>query len=457
MKKSSGLLIGLAVLLAIGLGLGGWRLYQANEAQGQYKLQVENNYQRSFHQLSSGMDNINAQLAQVLVTTSHEQTLLSLSNLWREVYGTINDLSNLPVAMHELESTDLFLNNVAEYSYYLIRKNILKGNSLNEADWAQIQEFYQRSKVVTNELDQIEAKILNEDLRFSDVPLYLANEENQEENSIVSAFRSIENQVHAFPELDFEEGVRKIEPEPRPITGEQITEVQAIEAASAFLSNYDEQPREAKVEFISEGGAIPIYGVRFYGSKETEPIYIEVSQKGGHVLQMYQYRDIGEAQYDEAEVAKRAAQILINMGFPTMVQVDAQVDNRIVDLTFVPVQNGVYIYSDMVKMQLARDDNKLLNYDQTSYATRHYARPIGSPVLTELEVRTGMNPNFEVTDIRLALITDEYSVNEILTYEVRGTIVEEEFAVFVDAKSGEEIRIVRLTKPQQYLVNTSEE
>ena len=54
-----------------------------------------------------------------------------------------------------------------------------------------------------------------------------------------------------------------------------------------------------------------------------------------------------------------------------------------------------------------------------------------------------MNPNFKVEDIRLALITDEYSVNEILTYEVRGTVVNESFSIFVNAQTGQETRIVR--------------
>lgn len=38
--------------------------------------------------------------------------------------------------------------------------------------------------------------------------------------------------------------------------------------------------------------------------------------------------------------------------------------------------NGIYIYSDMVKIQIALDDNSILNYDQTSYATRHYQRQL---------------------------------------------------------------------------------
>ena len=105
--------------------------------------------------------------------------------------------------------------------------------------------------------------------------------------------------------------------------------------------------------------------------------------------------------------------------------------------------SGIYIYSDMVKIQIALDDNSILNYDQTSYATRHYQRQLPVPAISKEQILTNMNPNFQVEAVRLALITDEYSVNEILTYEVEGTVVEEQFSIFVDAQSGQEIRIVR--------------
>lgn len=95
----------------------------------------------AFTNWPKAMDHINAQLAQLLVTTSHEQTLLGVANLWRQVYGAVDDLSGLPAAMHELESTDLLLNDVAEYSYYLMRKNVLEKQPLSENDWAQLTGF----------------------------------------------------------------------------------------------------------------------------------------------------------------------------------------------------------------------------------------------------------------------------------------------------------------------------
>lgn len=441
------------IFLAAGCGMKP----QAKMLDEERDWQVENNYQRNFHQLVEGMDQINAQLAQLLVTTSHEQTLLGIANLWRQVYGAVDDLSGLPAAMHELENTDLLLNDVAEYSYYLMRKNVLDKKPLADNDWTQLTDFYERSKVVRDELSQVEARILNENLRFSEVEKYLANEgEADGENVIVAAFRSIESQVHAFPELNFEEGVRKIEPEPRPIAGEQITQAEAIRRAEDFYSRYGQPIKESKVEFASEGGKLPVYGVRIYEQGSEEPVYIEVSQKGGLILQMYRYREVDTPVMDAEEATAVAEEFLQTQGFPAMRLVESRLDEGLADLTFVPVQDGVYIYLDMVKVQLALDNGEVVNYDQTSFATHHYTRQIPAPKLSMEQVRQGMNPNFAVSDMRLALIPDEYSVREILTYEVRGTVVDEMFAIFVDALTGLEIRVVRLTPAPQYFFSTSD-
>lgn len=103
--------------------------------------QAEGQYQRSFWELSDSIEAMNGQLAQLLVTTSQEQLLLGLSSLWREVYSAVNNLSGLPVAMHELERTDLLLSDVAEYSYYLLRKNVLQQKPLAQEDWDQLRNF----------------------------------------------------------------------------------------------------------------------------------------------------------------------------------------------------------------------------------------------------------------------------------------------------------------------------
>lgn len=431
-------IIGILLLLLLG---GAWwynqKLNDLEQQQQTITYQAEGQYQRNFGELSDSIQAMNGQLAQLLVTTSQEQLLLGLSSLWREVYSAINYLGGLPVAMHELESTDLLLNDVAEYSYYLLRKNVLQQKPLSQQDWNQLEEFYRRSRVVQTELDQLGSQILSQNLRLTALSL------EDEENVVSTTFRSIESQVHAFPELKFEEGVRKIEPKPRAITGEQITQIEAVTAADTFLDALQIVHSQGQVEFSSENAKIPIYGVRYQNESEDTVLYVEVSQKGGQVLQFYQTRDIGAAQYDTQAAIDQALAFLQELQFTDMACVDNITDDRVADLTFVPRMSGIYIYSDMVKIQIALDDNSILNYDQTSYATRHYQRQLPVPAISKEQILTNMNPNFQVEAVRLALITDEYSVNEILTYEVEGTVVEEQFSIFVDAQSGQEIRIVR--------------
>ena len=204
----------LTLLLLGGFWWGNEKMDELEAMQQTAAYQAEGQYQRSFWELSDSIEAMNGQLAQLLVTTSQEQLLLGLSSLWREVYSAVNNLSGLPVAMHELERTDLLLSDVAEYSYYLLRKNVLQQKPLAQEDWDQLEEFYRRSRVVQDELKTLGEQILNNDLRLSALSL------DDEENVIATTFRSIESQVYAFPELKFEEGVRKIEPEPRTITGE---------------------------------------------------------------------------------------------------------------------------------------------------------------------------------------------------------------------------------------------
>lgn len=432
------LIIGILLLLLLG---GGWwcnqKLDKLAQQQQTIAYQAEGQYQRNFGELSDSIQAMNGQLAQLLVTTSQEQLLLGLSSLWREVYSAINYLGGLPVAMHELESTDLLLNDVAEYSYYLLRKNVLQQKALSQQDWDQLEEFYRRSRVVQTELEQLGSQILRQNLLLTELSL------EDEKNVVNATFRSIESQVHAFPALKFEEGVRKIEPEPRTITGQQITQVEAIASADAFLDALQIAHDQGQVEFSSQDAKIPVYGVRYRNESEDTVLYVEISQKGGQVLQFYQTREIGAAQFDTQAAIEQALVFLQQLHFSDMVCVDSITDDRVADLTFVPNSNGIHIYSDMVKIQIALDHNSILNFDQTSYATRHYQRQLPTPGISQEEILKNMNPNFQVENIRLALITDEYSVNELLTYEVEGTVVEERFSIFVDAKSGQELRIVR--------------
>lgn len=437
--------ISLALFLLL-LSINGWSMYQiyhSKETSQNYAYQTEAMYQRNFGALSDSIEMMHDQLAQLLITTSQERLLSGLSCLWREVYAAISSLAALPIAMQQLEQTDLLLHDIAEYSYYLMRKNVLQQNPLSEDDWAQLKTFYQRFHVVYLELESLESTILSENLHLSTVSL------DDEKNPIHTTFQSIEQQITAFPEITFTEGIRKIAPEPHPIQETQITEAQAIANANQFVSilqqtkqknkNISQQSFSGEIVFRTNNTKIPVYGIAYSDNQ-----YIEVSQSGGYILQYYHTRELHAPTYTIDQAKAQAEALLKKIALPSMVCVECNEDSNIASFVFVPKQEDVYLYPDMIKLQLALDNGELLSFDQTSYQTQHHQRTLSSPKLSEESILKNQNPNFQLTTIHLALIPDLYSNKELLAYELRGNIFGESFSIFIDAQTGQELRIIHL-------------
>lgn len=427
----------LIVLLTIVCSFCFYHIHDLQKDKKQLSYQTEAFYQRNLGELANSLQTINAQLAQLLVTTSQEQLLYGLSCLWREVHSAVTSLSSLPIAMHELEKTGLLLHDIAEYSYFLMKSNVLTHKPLSENDWTKLETFYQRSSLVQNEVDYLESKILSEN------QLLASLSQQNEENFLFSAFRNIENQIAEFPEILFADGVEKITPEPVPIIGEQISESEAITHANKFIhtlpTSQNQQTIQGKLLFVANSANIPVYGIAYSDNR-----YVIVSQAGGHILQYYHSKKAQPATYSAKDLEANANKLLHQLGFTDMVCVERKFDTICASYVYVPQQDHVYLYPDMIKLQMSLSDGALLHFDQTNYQTQHSLRVFPAPLLSENDVSTHRNPNFLKEEIHLALITDAYSNKEILTYEIRGTILGETFSIFVDAQTGKEIQIIRL-------------
>lgn len=427
----------LIILLTIIGSLSLFRVQQLEKAKTKLTYQAEAMYQRSFGELTDSVQTMHYLLAQLLITSEKEQLLYGLTSLWREVYAAINSLSALPVAMHELEKTDLLLHDIAEYSYYLMKQHVLTQHLLTAEDWEQIEQLYHRTAVVQTELKTLKETLLTESFYLTSIAL------DDENNPISSTFHSIENQITAFPALEFEEGIRQIAPELPPIAGTHISQNQALNVADHFLQKLlgpaAKTLPSGKLMFILNNTATPVYGVSYSGKH-----YVVISQIGGCVLQYYHTRELFAPAYTMKQAETQAQQLLQTLALSDMVCVERKLEETVASFIFVPIQDNVYLYPDMVKLQIALDDASLFHFDQSNYQLRHHDRILPQPVYTQTDILKNRNPNFQIESVHLALITNPYNKKEVLTYELRGRILNEQFAVFVDAQTGEELRIVHL-------------
>src|SRR5690554_3982535 len=110
-------------LLVVALLITGYYAYGQSQLNDDLIRRAEAQYQKNFHELVWGVDTINSQLAQTLVTSSPEQIMSSLTNVWRESFGAQANLSSIPVTMIELDKTQKLLDDIGSYSYYLLKEN----------------------------------------------------------------------------------------------------------------------------------------------------------------------------------------------------------------------------------------------------------------------------------------------------------------------------------------------
>jgi germination protein YpeB len=131
------------------------------------------------------------------------------------------------------------------------------------------------------------------------------------------------------------------------------------------------------------------------------------------------------------------------MGIESMKGVYATVTDGILFVNMCYVENDVVIYPDMIKVKVSLDDGKIVGFEGLNYIYNHTQRQIDTPTVTEGEVRNMDFGGLSIKSIRLALIPLTGG-KEALTYEVFGNIDDYNFYIFVDAKTGKEVKVMQV-------------
>lgn len=94
-------------------------------------------------------------------------------------------------------------------------------------------------------------------------------------------------------------------------------------------------------------------------------------------------------------------------------------------------------------MKVALDDGEVVGFSARDFLTSHRKRTIPKPEITEAEAKSKLNKNVQVRETRLALITNELG-QEVLCYEMLGTIENDTFRMYINAKDGSEEKVEKL-------------
>ena len=413
--------------------------------QKEYKQAAENSYNMAFYELVDYVQNVETYLAKALISTTPEHGAETLTSLWREANLAQAYLSRLPIESQELENTEKFLNQVSDYSYSLSRKNIYD-ESLTEEDLNNLKDLHGYSVELENTLNQ-----LSDDLnsgRFSWKELTDKGTiafAQQVDNVSKESFSNLEENFHEYSGLIYDGAFSEhlTNSEKRGLTGDDIEEDIAKKKVEEILAGKDIQ--EISSLGLSENATIPVYDFSVKTNNE-ENINIAISKKGGHLVYMNSNRDVNAEIISQEDANAKGKEYLNKIGFQNMKETYYLKQEGIVTINYAATQENVVMYPDLIKVKVALDDGEILGVETSGYLNNHQERNISNVKITVDEAKKNLNKDIQIESEGLAVIPTEWQ-SEILCYEFKGKIDEQEFLVYINAENGreEDILIIKDT------------
>lgn len=432
-------LLTLALLGTILWGVG------QNKARQQLETRMDLGYQQAFYALNWHMENLENETAKVLATNSRKQISDSSGIIWREANSATDSLGQLPLRAGTMAKTGNFLTQLSAFSNFAADHKITTGD-LTEEQWETMKNIHNKVKAINTELKTMQGQLGDNSTNWRDLERAIVNSTNKiPQNVLYKAFDGIEKQMDNNSIAQFAEQFPDPMVTPKGITGPTITRGQALAKAKKFLTA--EQLRNKVVRSTGQGtGTIATYGVEAVSKnvRARERIQLDITKKGGHVLWMINERAIGNRAISMETAENKARQFLASKGYPSMALTTTTPYDGISIFSFVYNQNNILIYPDMIKVSVAQDNGEITQFNAGNYLVFHHDRKIPKPALSFSQARSKLNKHIMVEQEKMALILNEQR-KEVLCYEFRGKIGPDVMVVFINAMTGEEEVIQRVT------------
>lgn len=407
--------------------------YYAYSLREKYINSRLNTYNEAFNNVVNYVNNVENYLAKAMISKSSEYSAEALTQIWRDSNLAEVYLSQIPISSEGLSKTAKFLNQVSDYTYTLSKKS-MKKEELNSEDFDNLEMFHKYSLELENTLNE-----LSRELDVGTINWDSIGTENKFAQAVanVEVFSNIDSNLNEYEGLIYDgaysDHVDKAEK--KGLTGEDIDESTAKTKAEEYFGKDNIEKIDSN-GFI-ENAKIPCYdfSVKLKNNKGTANI--EISKKGGHIIQTFLDREVKESKLSAEEVNEKGKQFLESKGFTSMKETYYMKEGNILTVNYAYQDGDVIVYPDLIKVKVALDNGEILGIETTGYLNSHTDRKIENSKISIDEARAKINEKLKITSERRAIIPTEWKT-EILCYEFQGKVDDKEFLVYINVETGEE-------------------
>lgn len=399
-------------------------------------VQSANGYRATLYEMVSVSEDMDDNFAKLRVSSGANEQRTLLTEILVDSAMLESALEKMPVDAATGTDISAFVNRTGAAARAMLHK-LSSGGTLSQEDRERIAALYETNATLCAELN--------------DLALHTPAEEMQ------AFFDGAQGDVsNRLSELG--QGMRAERKEIRdvPFAGEgnveenQLAGTVEIPASEAEqkVRQYFEGYQIADVRLTGEtlSRDVRAYNFVLTDGNGTE-FFAQVTKNGGKLAFFDSFEACSTKNFDLESCDTLAQAHLKMLGYEHLTPVWFSDAGMVASITYVAEIDGVRAYPDMIRVRVCEEKGRVVGMDARGYLVNHHGERNTSPALSEAEAEAKLSPELTVHAAHLALIP--VRGREMLAYEFVCTSGEEQFIFYLDARTGEEVRIFRVHESAQ--------
>ena len=412
------------ITLALGTMLTyGWMYMNGMQAD------VASIHTESLYELNSVVDNLDTNLSKARVANTRTEQVKLLSDIAIESEMAQTILERMPMESQLTQNMMSFVNKMGDSAQSMLY-SVASGKKLTDSQIASLQYMYETNQQLKETLNELTSTANANDM--------LDMLRGKSDSLMFTSFGDIQNMAVEVPKEihdgPFAENTDKVSA--KNLAGlEEISAARAEELAQKYFADYGVTGVNCTGEVNAE--QLQCYNVTV--STDDGDMWAQLSKFGGKVVEFNSYKDCSDKNFSVERCIDIAEDFLSDLGFENMKAVWTSENGTTCNLNFAYVDSGVICYSDMVKLKVCEQRGIVTGMEAISYVLNHTDREITSASISKSEAKEKVHTNLEVKVSRLTLIP--VSGGERLAWEFYGVYGGNDYYVYIDAQSGQEIEM----------------
>ncbi|MDE6790260.1 MAG: germination protein YpeB [Clostridia bacterium] len=388
-------------------------------------------YTESLYELNSVIDNLDADLSRAKASSSASDRVRVLSDIAIESETAETILERFPLDMQMTEQMSSFINKMGDSAKQMLY-TVANGGELTASQKKSLQYMYETNAKIKEELNTLVSTCDGKDLMQA---------MRGKSSAIGDGFSVIQNNTFETPkgiqDGPFSDSIKKTNP--KALKGQkEITAQTAEKLAKEYFKDY--KVSEVKCTGEVTGEALTLYNVSL--TTPDGEMFVQLSKLGGKVVAFDSYKDCSDKNFSVDRCIAIAEDFLSSLKLTGLKAVWTSENGTTCNLNFAPVQGGTILYPDLIKVKVCEERGIVTGMEGLSYVLNHGERSLAKPSISEAQAKASVNGNMEIKSSRTALIP--FDGEEVLCYEFVGTLDNNEYYVYVDAATGEEIEVLTI-------------